>query len=125
MADDGLKKWDYAMVEVGFVEWERIDKPKDRAKWRLDSETDWEKLREEHARGIGVFRMGRWRTDGVWLARDPADGRFRPPLAVLQDLGQNGWEVVGVQTTGLDTSEWDSWYHSSFLLKRPLPVGTD
>ena len=133
MSDNGLQKWDYVMVDSWFVKWEYVDNPKKRAEEGLDSQTDWEG--EKTSRPVfcrpGLLMGGRMEEEGFWVALGPPRGPLRPQLAVLRGLGRNGWEVVGVQTTGLFTGEWENWYHptSTFVLKRPLrrggrPLGT-
>jgi hypothetical protein len=105
VSENGLEKWDYTLIDVGYVEWRWIGKPKDRARLGFSSETDWEKERkrsERYAR-LNDADPGLLSVSVAW---DAADGSWRPLLAVLRDFGANGWEVVGWQ--------------SGFLLKRPL-----
>ena len=112
MADDALRRWDYALVDVDYLSWWDVDKPKKRADKKLDPEVHWESLVIRSPKGL----KGLW---GVWVAWDPGDGYGRPPLAVLQSLGRNGREVVGVQTTGLSGGS-ESHPISTYVLKRPL-----
>jgi hypothetical protein len=114
VADKSPQKWDYVLLDVDYVDWSRIDNPKKRAKEKLDPDVDWEKL---------VTCPEGWQgLSGVWVARDPTDGYGRPSVVVLQGLGRNGWEVVGVQTRFLRDLHVSLIYNaeSTYVLKRAL-----
>jgi hypothetical protein len=88
---------------------ETIHDKKKRQEWRLDPQLDWRKLAEERKR--------------VWVALDPHTDLRRPRLTVLQTLGQEGWEVAGVQLAAISGGGDFGWWtrpSSSLVLKRPL-----
>ena len=115
MADNGVQKWDYTLVDVWFVEWYWVNNPKKRAELRLDPDVDWE--------GLATRSRGWQKPSGrVWVAWGPGDECGRPPLLVLQTLGANGWEVVGSQASYMEWLGGDNYaVHYTYLLKRPLP----